>query len=417
MEETRDIIKVPVIAFEQKGVRNYVGVMKARDILDVWHVERFIENQVFSRGYQRGEEEERMREVYRYIEECQLPIVPAILASVRKGARFLQKSENAGMLEIPRAYGVLEVIDGQHRVGGFNVIKRLLEGEKIGRKKPVEEEVKKLDELLDFDVPVHFIDSESAVERMRSLVTAEQKEDMLRELDKKELDNDDVERVHFFVINKTQKAIRASLKDTLAYLIHSSGIRGIPIIEKEVWRAKIATPLTLDLHFNSDSPLKGMLNISGARGLDRPVQLASYVMSLKRLATNDNFTNLSKEQRYAFLKAYWSTIAKSIPAAFDKDTYKEFLILRSLGVRALNYLASDILDWCMTKGIELPSDRDIEKYTKPLNKFDWKRGTSPIAAFGGEKGAQEAYKRLLLLLGENGVQEATRKYEELSKEE
>jgi len=417
MEKAQDIIKVSVIAFDQKGVQNYVGVMTARDILDVWHVERFIENQVFSRGYQRGEEEGRMREVYRYIEECQLPIVPAILASVRKGARFLQKSENAGILEIPRVYGILEVIDGQHRVGGFNVLKRLLEGEKIGRKKPVEEETKKLEELLDFDVPVHFIDSDSAVERMRSLVTPEQKEDMLRELNKKELDYEDVERVHFFVINKTQKAIRTSLKDTLAYLIHSSGVRGIPVIEKEEWKAKIATPLTLDLHFNSDSPLKGMLNISGARGLDRPVQLASYVVSLKRLATNDNFTNLSKEQRYAFLKAYWSTIVKSIPAAFDKDTYKEFLILRALGVRALNYLASDILDWSVAKGIELPSDRDTEKYAKPLSKFDWKRETSPIAAFGGEKGAQEAYKRLLKFLGENGVQEATKKYEELSKEE
>ncbi len=416
MEKTQDVIKVPVIAFEQKGVRNYVGVMKARDILDVWHVERFIENQVFSRGYQRQEEEARMREVYRYIEECQLPIIPAILASVRKGARFMQKSENIGILEIPRVYGILEIIDGQHRVGGFNVLKRLLEGEKVGRKKLVEEEVKGLEELLDFEIPVHFIDSESAVERMRSLVTPEQKEDMLRELNKKELDYEDVERVHFFVINKTQKAIRTSLKDTLAYLIHASGIRGIPVIEKEEWKAKIATPLTLDLHFNKDSPLKGMLNISGARGLNRPVQLASFVVSLKRLAANDNFKNLSKEQRYNFLKSYWSTIAKLIPAAFDKDTYKDFLILRALGVRVLNYLASDVLDWCVAKGIKLPSEGEIEKYIKPLSKFDWKRETSPISAFGGEKGAQEAYKQLLLFLGNNGIQEAARRYEELSKE-
>jgi hypothetical protein len=415
MEKVSEYIKVPVIAFKQKGVQNYVGVIKAKDILDIWHVERFIEDQVHFRGYQRHEEEERMREVYRYLEECQLPVIPAILVSIRKGTRFIQTAENIGILEIPRILGAIEVIDGQHRVGGFFIIKRLLEGERIGRKQLVDEKTAKLNELLDFEVPVHFIDSESAVEHMKSLVTPELKENMLKELNKQELDSEDVERVHFFVINKTQKAIRTSLKDTLAYLIHASGIRGIPIIEKEEWKAEIATPLALELHFNSSSPLKGMINISGAKGLHRPVQLASFVMSLKPLAKNDNFKKLSKDDRLAFLKSYWSVIKKLIPAAFDKDTYKEYIILRSLGVRVLNYLASDILDWCIAHGIELPSENDIEKYIGPLKEFDFKRKSSKIAAFGGEKGVREAYKLLLEFLGEHGIQEAKKKLEEISK--
>jgi DGQHR domain-containing protein len=254
MEKT-ETIEVPVLLFEQKGVRNYVGVMKAKDILDVWHVDRFIENQMIFRGYQRQEEENRMREVYEYVENCQIPIIPAILASVRRGS-FKRTNHNTGILELPRVIGALEIVDGQHRIGGFWIIKRLIEGERIGRRKLAEEEISKLENLLNFEIPVHFIDAESAVKRMEELVTPELKENMLKELNKKSLGPEDVERVHFFVINKTQKAIRPSLKDTLVYLIYATGIRGIPVIEKEKWKAEIATPLTLDLHFAPDSPLR-----------------------------------------------------------------------------------------------------------------------------------------------------------------
>lgn len=414
-EYKSEIIKVPVIMFEQKKVRNYVGVMKARDILDIWHVDRFIENQVIFRGYQRQEEENRMREVYKYIEECQLPVIPAILVSLREKSTFIKTNENAGILEIPRVLGSIEIIDGQHRVGGFFIIKRLIEGEKIGRKRLAEEEIQKLEQLLDFEIPVHFIDANSAVERMESLVTPELRENMLKELNKEELDPEDIERVHFFVINKTQKAIRPSLKDTLAYLIYASGIRGIPIIEKEEWKAKIATPVSLDLHFNGDSPLRGMINISGARGLDRPVQLASFVASLKPLAENSNFKNLTHEKRVKFLKIYWQTIKKLLPMSFDKDTRGEYLILKTIGIRILNRLASDVLDWCKAKNVEEPTESDLITYLEPIKEFDWKRGTSPIAAYGGEKGVRRAYIELLKFLGEKGIREAKEKYEELIK--
>jgi hypothetical protein len=91
------------------------------------------------------------------------------------------------------------------------------------------------------------------------------------------------------------------------------------------------------------------------------------------------------------------------------------MVLRSLGVRVLNYLASDILDWCIAHGIELPSENDIEKYIGPLKEFDFKRKSSKIAAFGGEKGVREAYKLLLEFLGEHGIQEAKKKLEGISK--
>lgn len=411
MEKT-EIIEVPVMAFEQKGVRNYVGVMKARDILDVWHVDRFLENQYVIRGYQRQAEENRMREVYKYIEECQIPVIPAILASVRMGS-FKMTDNNIGVLELPRVMGALEIVDGQHRVGGFWIIKKLVEGEKIGRRKMAEEEISRLNALLDFEIPVHFIDAESAVRRMEELVTPELKENMLEELNKDSLGPEDVERVHFFVINKTQKAIRPSSKDTLAYLIYTSGIRGIPIIEKEKWKAEIATPLTLDLHFTQNSPLRGMINISGARGLNRRVQLASFVKSLEPLAKNASFVSLTREDRFNYVREYWNVVAKLLPTAFQMDTYRDYLILKTLGVYVLNRLANDIFNWCLAKGIKKPSESDIMPYLKPIKEFNWKKD-SPIASYGGQKGVRRAYEELMKFLADQGVPEAQQRYKELT---
>jgi hypothetical protein len=411
MEKT-ETIKVPVLVFEQKGIRNYVGVMKARDILDAWHVDRFIENQYILRGYQRQEEENRMRDVYEYVEKCQIPVIPAILASVRIGS-FSKTDHNMGILELPRVPGALEIVDGQHRVGGFWIIERLIEGERVGRRKVVEEEISRLDSLLDFEIPVHFIDAESAVKRMEELTTPELKENMLKELNKEALGPEDIERVHFFVINKTQKAIRPSLKDTLAYLIYASGVRGIPIIEKDKWRAEIAVPLALDLHFAQGSPLRGMINISGAKGLNRPVQLASFVKSLEMLAKNANFASLIHEKRFNYLKEYWSAIAKLLPGAFQTETCKDYLVLKTLGVYVLNRLANDILNWCLAKGIKEPSESDIMPYLKPIGEFDWKKD-SRIASYGGQKGVRRAYEEVMKFLADRGVVEAQQRYEELT---
>lgn len=416
MSEEETTIKVPVVAFEQKGVQNYVGVMKAKDLLEVWHVERFMEEQL-DRGYQRQKEEERMRQVSSYVEKCPLPVIPAILASVREGARFITTDKNIGILEIPLRKGAIEIIDGQHRVGGFEVLKRLVEGERVGRRRLAEEEIAKYEELLNFEIPVHFIDAESAVKRLDKVATPEAKENMLKELGKDRLGPEDVERVHFFVINKTQKAIRPALKDTLAYLIHAAGIRGIPIIEKEMWKAEIATPLTLDLHFMKDSPLRGLINISGTRGLGRPIQLNSFVTSLRPLAEkNAHFRSMSPEQRYNFLKVYWGTIRELCPEAFDNALRGEYLILKTIGVYVLNCLASDVLNWCRAKGVEELTKDEVKNYLKPIKEFDWGKDTSTIRAYGGAKGVQEAYKVLLKFLGERGIQEATERYEELTRE-
>lgn len=116
-----------------------------------------------------------------------------------------------------------------------------------------------------------------------------------------------------------------------------------------------------------------------------------------------------------YVKTYWSVLKEFYPRAFRQDYRSEYLVLRSLSVYALNRLANDIFNWCREDGIKNPSKDDIKKYLNPLRGFNWSRRTSPIAAFGGQKGVDAAYKELLEELNKGGVEKAKYVLEPLRK--
>src|SRR5207249_3116408 len=104
-----------------------------------------------------------------------------------------------------------------------------------------------------------------------------------------------------------------------------------------------------------DSPLAQLINLGGARGLHRPVRLNSFVSALERLfRDNEGFKQLDRGKQVAYLKAFWSAVEKLWPRAFAAATRSQFLVLKTIGVYSLNYLANDVFDWCRADGIELP---------------------------------------------------------------
>lgn len=413
-------IEIPVVQLEQRGLLLYQGKITARELLETWDVKRFKEEYfapgATPSGYQR-EAQNRAKDISTYVRECQIPLIPSLLLAVKE-PKFEEFERGYGVLKIPKKEGALIVIDGQHRGLGFDWIrdsikerKRLFPVLAKGKAKKLEDkEISELEALLDFELPATFIDSETAA---RVATERADKPLLKRELHKAELDEDDIERVFFFVINKTQKSIPPSLKDVLMYTIASAGINGIPIIAKERWRTE-AVPLVRDLRYDRDSPLYGVIAITGRKGAGQQVRLATFVSSLKPLIQeNKKFYDTEREQQLQYLKAYWRVIKEMYPHAFREDRAKDYLILRSLSVYALNRLANDVFDWCHGDKAKVPSEDDIRKYLKPLEDFDWLRKTSPIAAFGGQKGADEAYKVLLTELSKGGVKEAKSKLQPL----
>jgi hypothetical protein len=419
MSEKR-MVEIPVVRLEQQNLVLYQGKMKARELLELWDIKTFKEEYLTGEsapsGYQR-EAEDRAKQISTYVRECQVPLIPSLLLAV-KGPEFEEFEHSIGVLKIPRKAKAITVIDGQHRGLGFDAIrqsimerKRLFPTVTKGKGKKLEDEgVAELEKLLDFELPVTFVDSDGAAKIVSGMID---KSVVERELHQSALTPDDVERVFFFVINKTQKSVNPSLKDVLMYTIAAAGINGIPTIAKAQWRTE-AVPVVRDLHFQKGSPLFGLINLVGRRGAQQPVRLNTFVSSLGPLFTkNEAFAKMDREKQLEYLKGYWAVIKTMYPRAFREDLVGDYLVLRSLSVYVLNRLANDVFEWNREDGIVAPSEDQIRKLLRPLEDFDWSRERSPIAAYGGQKGVDEAYKLLLSKLVKGGVKKANRQLEPL----
>jgi len=372
-------IEISVIRFHQKNIVMYVGKMRAKELLQIFETDKFKEEEL--EGYQRELYEERTSEMVEYLSTCPLAIMPAMLVSLRK-AHFTCKNEDFGILTIPRKKGAIWMIDGQHRIGGFDKVR-----ERFIFTKNIDPSL--FPDLMNYEFPVVFFDSTSAAEEIR-------KSQMLPET---QFSPEDVERTVFFVVNKTQRGISPSLKDALLYRIKTSGIKGLPIIRKESWRIRAAR-VAIALSKDESSPLVAKINISGRRGSGKPIQLNSFVSSLKILFSDKDFLNLTYEDKLKFLKAYWTALKDLFPEAFEMETFRGYMLLKALGVYSLNWIGKDLFNICLKRDCDFADETTLRTLLSPLESFDWNAKTSPLSSFGGVKGASRAHDLLLEIINQ-----------------
>jgi DGQHR domain-containing protein len=375
-----ELLKMNVIKLNQKNVDLYTGKLKIKEVLNLYAVCNFEEETL--EGYQRELYDDQVNDLYQYMKECPIAIMPSILISIRDGINFTRYSiddENItdfGKLEIPIKKGAFWIIDGQHRIGSFekflaNIVQFKTDDENYNAY---------LDTFLNYEVPITFIDSSQAI----NLVKKDQ--DI-------SLSPTDVERAIFFIINKTHKRLSPSLEDALQYCIKTSGVPGIPSIEKNKWRSE-ATAIALQLNFDENSSLYQKINISGTRGLNRPLQLNSFVSSLKPIFNIKQFSEHSLEDKKTLLFIYWNSIKNINKEAFNELEYKKYLLLKSIGVYSLNLLLCEYLN-LQTNSDVLLKKENIEIFVYNLKYFDWRKQDSIIANFGGMKGVKETHRLLL----------------------
>ncbi len=386
-DEKQITLEVPVVKIRQKNLILYAGKLKSKDLLKMYSVCGF-EEDTFS-GYQRELYDEKVNDIYEYLVKCPVAIMPAIFISLRNGARFnpLHKSahnnEDFGTLHIQLNKGSIWIIDGQHRVGGFEKILgnfTYFENQRSSEKHEFQN-------LMNYELPVIFIDSVEATE-------------FFNHSEQMNASPMDVERTIFFIINKTQNRMSPSLKDALQYSIKRSGVNGIPIIEREGWRTE-ATFLIIRLSSLNESPFYNKINVSGARGIGKPIQLYSFVSSLRPLFQNRTFLTFNMDEKLNFLLIFWKTIMKMHKEAFTEKTLKEYLILKTIGIYSLNMLCSDYLIWCKEKDLDILDKSNLESFLNPIISFDWKRSTSHIAHFGGLNGVRKVHLILIQTIRES----------------
>jgi len=373
----QDSILVKVIKLVQKDIEMYVGKMKVSDILDLYELDKFKEEEL--EGYQREQYEERTNELVEYLSKCPLAVMPALLVSLRK-TEFEQQSGDFSILRIPRKKGSIWIIDGQHRMGGFGKIR-----EKFIFSKFLNPSL--FSDLMDYELPIVFIDSTVATRKIGSKL----------EQNSNGFTPEDIERTIFFIVNKTQKGISPSLKDALLYRIKASGIEGLSIIEKESWRI-IGAEISIALNREGSSPIEGKINVSGKRETGKPIQLNSFVSSLQPLLLDEDFAKLSNDDKLSFLANYWEALKDLFPEAFDKKTEREYMILKALGLYSLHWTAKDVFRACLKQGIDFRQKRILLDILAPLRSFDWSVKTSSLSALGGMKGASRAHDLLVEVL-------------------
>lgn len=366
-------INIEAIRIQQKEIDMYMGKMKPKDILQIYEIDKFKEEEL--EGYQRELYEERTSELVEYLAKCPLAIMPALLVSLRE-AEFNSQHGDFGVLSIPRKKGAIWIIDGQHRIGGFSKVRN-----RFVYSKDVNPSL--FSNLMNYEFPVVFINSKEAAQRISTTISS-----------RDDFSSEDVERTIFFIVNKTQKGINSSLKDALLYRIKKSGIQGLPIIRKESWRIR-AAHIAIKLNKDANSPLTDKINISGRRGTGKPIRLNSFVSSLRELFHDDAFSKMSNEDEMKFVRTYWTVLEDLLPETFDSESYRNNMLLKALGIYSLNWLAKDVLHICIKQNYDLGDSETLKKLLRPLKSFDWNTQTSPLSSLGGMKGVDKAHDILL----------------------
>jgi len=409
-EDQNGVIEVKAIKLAQKEIEMYVGKMKVDDILNIYELDKFKEEEL--EGYQRERYEERTSQLVEYLEKSPLAVMPAILVSLRK-TNFLPLDGDLGVLKIDRKRGSLWIIDGQHRMGGFSKIRdQFYFSKSLG--------TTLFSDLMEYEFPVVFIDSKIASERIK------------RNNQATSLSPEDIEKTIFFIVNKTQRGISPSLNDALLYSIRTSGIKGLSLVDKEGWRI-MGAQIGITLNCKENSPLRAKINISGQRNTGKPIKLNTFVSSLEPLFKDREFSKLSNDDKVCFLEAYWTALRALFPEAFKskekpkengekfgrrfsanigkkpekeraekENDEKRYLLLTALGVYAINRLAKDILDSFIKGGLDFRRAEILKKELEPLKSFEWEAKDSKLSALGGMKGVGRAYSLLSEIVRANG---------------
>ncbi len=142
------------------------------------------------------------------------------------------------------------------------------------------------------------------------------------------------------------------------------------------------------------------INISGRRGTGKPIQLNSFVSSLKKLFYDEEFSKLGIDEKLRFLKAYWIALKELFPEAFGKETSKGYMLLKALGVYSLNWIGKDLFKMCLERDFDFKDKEILKTLLSPLECFDWNVQTSPLSNFGGVKGASRAHDLFLEIINQ-----------------
>lgn len=329
-----DAISTVVKRFYQDGVEIYIGSLNSQDILAVHAVDVRDGN---PSGYQRQRDPDRCRKVAEFVKATSPRLLPVnIILNLRGAGVFtpLYESGDFGELSIPRREATAWVVDGQHRLGGFDLL-------------PLD---------LQMELPVI----------------------IFKDLDRR------LEMFHFKVINEEQKKVNLSLAIELMADLGAAS-----------WKVN-AHDIVKRLNEDADSPWYQQVNMTGAKGMGRPINQVTFVTALKPLVDSplSSFAEKPLDDQVGYLKDFWRAVAETWPAPWS--TPRGYLLRKAIGVYALCRVAGRIYLLCEQKGDF--SAKHVKALVSRLEAFNWDSKDGHFAGYGGTLGTNLATGTLLKAL-------------------
>lgn len=342
-------MKVIAIPFKQDGVRMYACVMRAADVLAISEVDVWRQEDGQERGYQRAPETGRMRRVAQYLQGPR-PLMPtSILLSARWELEKRSRADGTVELFIPEdlpSEKKLKRVDGQHRLGGFEVA--IYDGQ-IAR-------------LADYPLAVVIMEG----------LTEEQEAEQFR------------------IINETMKKVRTDLaRRILAARLQQRGGRRELTLAGRLWEA-VAVDVMRLLNEWPDSPWHQRIQPPNVRKQPQHiVREVSFTTSLKPVLTTTPYKNWPAPRIARWLKEYWTAWQQLVPDAFEHA--EDYVLLKTPGVFSLHQVALHIFELIRNAGIDSPTAADFLDILKDLGQGEddcgsahyWQRENMQGAAAAG----------------------------------
>jgi len=331
-------LKVPAIQIKQRDKTLYLSAMKVKEIIG-YDVDRV--DVKGKDGYQRPLDQNRVKQVRRYLTEGVGVFPTSVLFNIRGEVGFKSDDGSVGTLTIDDK---LWLVDGQHRIGGL------------------EEAARGAPSFAEYELPV-------------VIMTTKTRQD---------------EITHFYTINTEQKGVPVDV--AVRHLVIEEKEKGTGImVQKGKLDQVIAIQVSDKLALNPQSPWHEKVQMS-----DQPRKLPNHVINQKSLyrslfpvarvqALRDAYLidrDDAVDKIAELLIRYWRAVQRLCPKAFqDPDNY---LVQRTTGAYVLHLLFPAIFERCKENG-DL-SEESFLSVLKPtgMTDIDWHRDMA--SKFGGMQG-------------------------------
>jgi DGQHR domain-containing protein len=352
-----------VVPSEQDNIKLFVGVAKAKDLIQVTTVDPY--NPKLSptdpqQGYQRPPERGRITRIGRYlIEEQGAGLFPtAVLLSSRTPLIYDKKEGTITVTSDSK----LQIVDGQHRLAGLRYV--------------IEE--KKEAQFENYNIPFVI------------LVTPDRL----------------VEMTQFRIVNGTAKQVRTDLVNMILTATYS-GMKRSEIPNSDRWKIVVSNVVDR-LAKDPQSPWRGIITLPGEitsrKEGGKVVRATSFITSLQPVYVwlkdtsgilDQHCQSIEDEISYMYkiVADYWRALQKVVPGAFE--TPNDFVIQKTPGLFSLHKLLRHLLGNMYRGRRTFDVDTFAEFLSEGTEIKDpdfWLSESGRASAFGSMKGFDDLYE-------------------------